>query len=82
MNKRLNHQCYKILKHIERSGSITSMECINDYGITRLAARIYDIKKAGFPIEAKSVEVNDRDGNKVKVAQYKLSNTFGQGELF
>lgn len=37
-------QQQKVIAHIERWGSINSIEAIRYYGITRLAARIHELK--------------------------------------
>lgn len=44
-------QCAAILEHLKRHGSITPLEALNWYGCMRLGARIYDLKRAGTPIE-------------------------------
>ncbi|WP_034279152.1 helix-turn-helix domain-containing protein [Alkanindiges illinoisensis] len=41
-----------VLKHIKEHGSITSMDAIKQYNITRLAARICDLRSAGHQIFA------------------------------
>lgn len=59
-----------VLKHLKRK-SITPIEAINKYGITRLGARIWDLKQAGFKIKRQMVEVASRNGTAV-VARYSL----------
>lgn len=41
-----------ILEHLNRFGSITPREAMEDYQIVRLASRIDELKKLGFNIEA------------------------------
>lgn len=41
-----------VLEHIERLGSISPAEALRDYQITRLAARINDLKKDGYDIKS------------------------------
>ena len=48
-----------ILAHFRRSKSITSLAAIRDYDITRLAARIHDLKEAGHTINSERVKVAD-----------------------
>lgn len=43
-------QARKVLAHLKKRGSITPMEAIITYGITRLAARIFELREAGFEI--------------------------------
>ena len=44
-------QAQTILLHIKSLGSISPQEAYRDYQITRLAARILDLKKAGYHIK-------------------------------
>ena len=41
----------QVLKHLLTYEKITSLEAIELYGIMRLGARIYDLKKQGYPIK-------------------------------
>ena len=40
-------QCEKVLQYMKQNGSITSMEAFSKLRITRLSARIYDLRQAG-----------------------------------
>lgn len=40
-----------VLRHLLDNGNITSLEAMNKYGIMRLGARVYDLKKQGYPIK-------------------------------
>ena len=50
MNKPSQKQI--ILKHLKRLGSISPAEAFRDYQITRLAARILDLKNLGHDIRS------------------------------
>ena len=52
----------QVLDYIKSNGSITSMEAFKKLGITRLSARIYDLRKAGENIvqERKYYRTNDK----------------------
>ena len=65
-------QCEKILQHLERYGSITAMEAVNEYGIMRLASRITDLKKQGVPISRDIVSGKNRFGENIYFAKYTL----------
>lgn len=39
-----------VLLHLERNRTISPLEAFGVYGITRLAARIFELKKAGFQV--------------------------------
>jgi hypothetical protein len=43
-------QTRTILRHLEKRGSISPMEALMAYGCTRLAARIHELREAGFDI--------------------------------
>jgi len=40
-----------ILRHLKRYGRITPMQALGNYGVYRLAARISDLRAAGYRIE-------------------------------
>jgi len=63
-------QALSILKHLQKS-PITSMEAFQKYGVTRLASRIYDLKKEGHEIVGYMKPVKTRYGT-TSVKQYKL----------
>lgn len=66
-------QCEMILRHIEAHGSITSLEAMQEYGIMRLASRITDLKKAGYPIRREMVSRKNRCGETVTFARYSIA---------
>lgn len=49
-----------VLHHLKKYGSINALEAIAKYGITRISARIYSLRKRGIAI--KSVESETADG--------------------
>lgn len=60
----MKSQNQQILTHLQQGQKITSWGAINRYGITRLAARISDLKDLGHDIQGQMQEVN---GKKFKV---------------
>ena len=66
-------QCEMILKHMEECGSITGWEAVQEYGIMRLASRITDLKKAGYPIRREMVSRKNRYGDTVTFARYSIA---------
>jgi len=64
-------QSRMILAHM-RNGSITPLEALRSYGVERLAARIYDLKKAGHTVTREMVVVTKACGKKTRVASYSL----------
>lgn len=43
-------QCKRIIAYCEKHGSITSMEAFQYLGITRLSARVKDMRDAGIEV--------------------------------
>jgi hypothetical protein len=62
-------QAQIILRHIKSLGSISPQEAFRDYQITRLAARILDLKKAGYRIET---EMREHPLTGTRYARYTL----------
>lgn len=60
----------RILDYIAEFGSITQFEASNDLGIMRLASRISDLKRLGYPIDSKVIEVKNRFGETCHVKSY------------
>ena len=50
-------QCKTILKYLQDGNSITQIEASDKFRITRLAARISDLKKRGYDIVSEKVGV-------------------------
>lgn len=53
MNKK--SQNYKVLNHMVNKGPITTYQAYNQYGITRLPARIADIEALGVSVSRKTI---------------------------
>lgn len=50
----------RIIDYLHKNGKITQLEALNELGIMRLASRISDLKRLGFPIESKTEAVKNR----------------------
>lgn len=61
-----------ILKHLRRFKYISSFKAIELYGITRLSARIYNLRQDGYDIRTKFSYATNRYGNLVRYADYYL----------
>lgn len=53
-------QARKILLHLEKHKTITPLEALGVYGIFRLAARIWELRKIGKRIE--TIHMTDENG--------------------
>ena len=63
----------KILQYIDDFGSITQLEALRDLGVMRLASRISDLKRLGYPITSTIETVNNRYGEKCRIKRYSLA---------
>lgn len=63
-------QCDRILQYLEDFGSINQLQAIADLGCLRLASRVCDIKKMGYPIRRRMVTGKNRYGEKTAYAEY------------
>lgn len=62
----------RVLKHMRKYGTITTKQAYDLYGITRLGARIYELRNMGFDIVSDTVPVKNRFGEKAHVARYRI----------
>lgn len=62
----------QVLRHLMTYGKITSLEAVELYGIMRLGARIYDLKKQGYPIKTYLRVGKSRNGESMVFAEYRL----------
>ena len=62
----------RILKHLQEHGSITPWEAIEQFGCTRLGARIWDLKRDGHDIRTSIETGTDRHGEPCRYARYTL----------
>lgn len=67
-NSETKSQESAILAHLESGRSITPIDALNLYKCFRLGARIFGLRKQGFQIESKMIQVESGK----RVAQYKL----------
>mgnify|MGYP001594919870 CR=1 FL=1 len=66
-------QCNRVLQHLQAYGSITPLEAMQEYGIMRLGARIYDLKKMGYSIDRIIETGKNRYGESTSYARYSLN---------
>lgn len=59
-----------LLQHFAKHKTITSMEAFSLYGITRLSAKIYDLRDKGYEIGMVWEEGVNRFGNAVKWGKF------------
>lgn len=71
----------RILTYIEKHGGITPFEALRKLGVMRLASRISDLKKQGYPITGKLVKFKNRYGETCRVKRYTLQEGYFKNEL-
>lgn len=62
----------KVLKYLQTYKKITSMDAIRQLKITRLSARIADLRDRGIEIDSETVYKRDADGNPIHYSVYTL----------
>ena len=72
-------QNQRILDYIDKFGSITQFEALQDLGVMRLASRISDLKRLGHPIESGVVPVKNRFGETCYIKRYKMQGGANDG---
>ena len=65
-------QAERVLAYIERFGSITQYEALQDLGVMRLASRISELKKRGYPIKSQREAVKNRYEEVSYIHRYSL----------
>lgn len=66
-------QCQMVIDHMNRNGSITSIEAMKKYGITRLGSVIHILRrKEDYNILSKNETSKNRYGRKVTYSRYFL----------
>lgn len=66
-------QTDRVIAYIEEWGSITQLEALRDLGVMRLASRISDLKKQGYPIKSEIEAVKNRFGENCYIKRYSLA---------
>ena len=65
-------QTDRVLAYIQEFGSITQLDALRDLGVFRLASRISDLKRQGYPITGKMEAVENRYGEKCYIKRYSV----------
>lgn len=72
MSDRKATQAERVLDYISEFGSITQLEALRDLGVMRLASRISDLKKQGYPIASKVEAVKNRYEETCYIKRYSM----------
>ena len=67
------NQLQAVIQYMKKNDStITSKEAFRELGITRLSARIFDLRNLGYVIDTKDVLGRNRYGHATRYAEYLL----------
>lgn len=69
---RIDTQKKAVLAHLKAHGTLTSMEAFHEYGVTRLAAIVFELRAAGHDIVTVMCKGKDVFGNTCNFAKYVL----------
>lgn len=64
-------QCEAVLDYMTKNGGITAMEAY-EIGITRISARIFDLRRQGYEIAEENHAVKTRYGRTAHYVRYYL----------
>jgi len=64
-------QCERIIDYMNKYGKISQRDAF-EMGINRLASRICEIKRAGYPIKTERAKVKNRDQSTSIIAVYSM----------
>ena len=66
------NQCQRVLEYIDKHGGITSYQAQKHISVARLASRISELKKKGYPIIYEWVQGVNKYGEKYRAKRYSM----------
>ena len=66
-----------VAKYMKDFGSISSWQAFSDLGITRLSARIFELKERGYIISKEKVKTTNRYGKPVSYEKFRITGMLG-----
>ena len=64
----------KVITYMNTYNGITTLEAFKNLGVTRLSARIHDIRDMGYVVGDEFIKVIDRNGSETRVKMYWIIN--------
>ena len=64
----------RVLDYLASGNTITTLNAFNELGITRLAARIYELKEEGHDVKSKRIKVTNRYDEQCSVSEYYMES--------
>lgn len=68
----------KVMEYMRKFGKITTLDAFRDLGITRLSAKIFNLKRQGYNIVGEFKTEKNRFGEKVSYKIYRLEEEDGR----
>ena len=65
-------QADRVLQYLEDGNTITTLNAFKELGITRLAARVHELKRDGHNVKKNTISVTNRFNERCAVAEYYL----------
>lgn len=65
-------QAERVLQYLEDGNTITTLNAFKELGITRLAARVHELKRDGHNVKKNTISVTNRFNERCAVAEYYL----------
>ena len=64
----------RVVSYMKKEHGITTLEAFKNLGVTRLSARIHDIRDMGYVVGDEFIKVIERNGTETRVKTYWLIN--------
>lgn len=65
-------QTERVLEYLRKNYAITAKQAMDELGIYRLGARMWDLKQQGYPVQSCFVIVKNRFGEECRVKAYNI----------
>ena len=65
----------RVVEYINEFGSISQLEALRDLGVMRLASRISDLRRMGYPIQSELVAVKNRFDETCYIKRYTIKES-------
>ena len=63
-------QVDRVIAYMKQFGSVSTLDAFKDLGVTRLSARIFEIRKRGYKVKAEPIQAKNRFGEKSHIKRY------------
>ncbi len=70
-------QANRVLEYLESGKTITTLNAFKELGITRLAARVYELKCDGHEVKKNTITVVNRFDENCSIAEYYMESSHG-----